>query len=80
MPDRSAFAALPIEVTVALGTARPTLEELLALSDGSILALDKGVEDPVDLFVGDRLIGRGTLEEDESGSGLHVRVIHVAEG
>lgn len=53
---------VPIEVMVAVGRARPSVQELLSLSRDSVLALDKGVDDPIELFVGDRLIGIGTLE------------------
>ncbi|MGR3541827.1 MAG: FliM/FliN family flagellar motor switch protein [Hasllibacter sp.] len=79
MPDRSAFSDMPIEIIVSLGAARPTLSELLGLGEGSVLALDRGVEDPVELFVGERLVGRGILEEGEDGLGLRVRVTEVPD-
>ncbi|PRY93196.1 flagellar motor switch protein FliN/FliY [Hasllibacter halocynthiae] len=79
MADRAAFSDMPIEVTIALGNARPTLGELMALTDGSVLPLDRGVEDPVDLFVGERLIGRGILEEGPDGEGLQVRLVEVSD-
>jgi flagellar motor switch protein FliN/FliY len=34
------------------------------LGANAVLKLDKTIDDPVDLFVGDKLIARGVLEED----------------
>ena len=45
------------------------------------MPLDKRVEDPVELYVGDRLIARGELEEleGEQEGQLAVRLIEVAD-
>lgn len=78
---RGAFTQVPIEITVAVGRARPLVRDLLRLQRDSVLALDRRVEDPVELFVGDRLIARGVLEElegDESGQ-MAVRLTEVAD-
>lgn len=80
--DDSPFAQVPIEVTVRVGRARPAVSDLLAMQDGTVLSLDRRIEDPVELFVGDRLIGRGVLEEvggDEPGR-LAVRLTEVVSG
>jgi flagellar motor switch protein FliN/FliY len=37
----------------------------LSLKQDDVLALDKRIEDPVDLYVGDRLIAQGELQEVE---------------
>lgn len=63
--DASPFARVPIEVTISVGVARPTVKELLHLKQDDVLALNKRIEDPVDLYVGDRLIAQGELEEVE---------------
>ena len=83
-PAKSAgkpFVKLPIEVRVSVGRARPTIEELLALAPESLLQLDRSVSDPVELYVGDKLIARGQLEElgDASGGQLAVRLTEVAD-
>lgn len=72
---------IPIEVTISVGRARPLVRDLLALGQNAVLTLDRRVDDPVELFVGDRLIARGQLEEDESGDGkLSVRLTEVIAG
>ena len=77
----TAFTTVPIEITVSVGRAHPTVKELLKLSKGSILELDKSLEDPVELFVGNRLIGLGALEVVEAGeqSQLAVRLTEVVD-
>lgn len=75
------FASVPIEITVSVGRARPLLRDLLALGTNAVLTLDKRIEDPVELYVGDRLIARGQLEElegDQKGM-LSVRLIEVTD-
>lgn len=75
------FAQVPIEVTISVGMARPLVKDLLSLEEDSILPLDRALDDPVDLYVGDKLIGRGQLEEiDGEGSGkLGVRIVEITE-
>lgn len=73
------FAQVPIEITVSVGRARPMVRDLLKLTRDAVLTLDRRVEDPVELYVGDRLIARGELEETGEGSGqLAVRLTEVA--
>ncbi len=75
------LTSVPIEITVSIGHARPSVRELLQLAEGSVLSLDRGLEDPVELYVGDRLIGMGMLEVIEgNGAGqLAVRLTEVID-
>lgn len=75
------FTSVPIEVTVSVGRARPLVRDLVALGQNAVLELDRGVEDPVELYVGDRLIARGLLEEAEGATDgrLCVRLIEVVD-
>lgn len=50
---------VPLDVTVELGRNRMTIQELLALSPGAVLELDKIAGEPLDIVVNDRLIARG---------------------
>lgn len=75
------FNVVPIEITISVGKARPLIRDLLKLTRDSVLPLDRRVEDPVELYVGDRLIARGELEEmegDNSGQ-LAVRLTEVSD-
>jgi len=78
--DTNPFSQVPIEVTISVGRARPLVRDLLRLSKDSVLQLDRRVDDPVELYVGDRLIARGELTElegDNAGQ-LAVRLTEVA--
>lgn len=72
--------SLPIEVTITVGRARPLVRDLLALAENAVLPLDRRIDDPVELWIGDRLIARGELMELEGGEGgqLAVRLTEVA--
>lgn len=75
------FSNVPIEVTVSVGKARPLIGDLLELGENAVLSLDKKVDDPVELYVGDRLIARGELEEVEGPlkGQLAVRLTEIAD-
>ena len=78
--DTNPFAQVPIEITISVGRARPQVRELLRLGRDAVLTLDRRVDDPVELYIGDRLIARGELQEldgDQSGQ-LAVRLTEVA--
>lgn len=75
------FVSVPIEIMVSVGKARPLIRDLMALGQNAVLTLDKRVEDPVELYVGDRLVARGQLEEltgDQAGQ-LAVRLSEIAD-
>lgn len=75
------FNSVPIEITVSVGRARPLVRELLQLAEGSVLNLDKQLDDPVELYVGEKLIGIGVLEvvEGEGAGQLAVRLTEVVD-
>ncbi len=74
------FLGVPIEITISVGKARPMVSELVDLRRDSVLTLDSSIDDPVELYIGDRLIARGELQEigDDSGR-LGVRLTEVAD-
>ncbi len=75
------FTRVPVEVTISVGKARPTVGELLQLQPDSVLPLDSRIEDPVELYVGERLIARGELQELEGAEAgqLAVRLTEVVD-
>jgi flagellar motor switch protein FliN len=73
------FDKVPIEITVSVGRARPQVRDLLRLRRDAVLPLDRRLDDPVELYIGDRLIARGELQElegDQAGM-LAVRLTEV---
>lgn len=50
-----------VEISVEIGRAKMTIGELLSLSKGSILELNKAAGESVDIFVNEKLLGKGEV-------------------
>jgi flagellar motor switch protein FliN/FliY len=50
-----------LNVKIELGRSRMLVEDVLKLSEGSVVELDKLAGDPVDVFVNERLVARGEV-------------------
>jgi len=59
--DLDSIEGVPIEVTVVLGEATVTVEELLKMGKGAVIELDKKVGEPVELYVNERCVARGEI-------------------
>ncbi len=72
---------VPIEIAISVGRARPLVRELLKLRRDSVLTLDRRVDDPVELFIGDKLVARGELQEleGEQAGYLGVRLTEIID-
>ena len=64
-----------MEVTVELGRTRMAVRDLLALTPGAVLALDRAAGSPADLLVNGRLIARGEVVVVDEDSGLRITEI-----
>ena len=75
------FVSVPIELMVSVGKVRPLIRDLVGLGENAVLALDRRIDDPVELYVGDRLVARGHLEEQEGETPgqLAVRLTEIAD-
>lgn len=71
------FHDLPVDIRVVIGTATPLVGEVLSLTRDSVIPLTSRIDDPVLVYVGDRLIAKGELETQEDGTGLAVRIIEI---
>ena len=63
---------VPLAVTMRFGQRQLTLRELLNLGTGSLLELDRQVEEPVDLMLGDRVIARGEVVIVDGNYGMRI--------
>lgn len=68
---------VPLHVTLRFGERRMRLHEVLELNTGSLVELDRQVEEPVDLMLGERVIARGEVVIVDGNYGL--RVMEVVE-
>ena len=53
--------AVELDLRIELGRTEMSLEEVVGLRDGSVVALDKLAGDPVDILVNGRLVARGEV-------------------
>ncbi len=65
---RDVVMRVPVTVQVVLGKLRLPVSELMQLKQGSVLALDRSLGEPVDLMVNGHLVARGQIivVEDKS--------------
>lgn len=66
---------IPLEVTVELGRVRMLIKDVLELSSGSIVELDRVAGEPVDLLVNGRLIAKGEVVVIEDNFGIRITEI-----
>jgi len=52
---------ISVEISVEIGRTKLTIGELLALSKGSIIELNKIAGESVDIYVNDKLLGKGEI-------------------
>ncbi len=69
-----------IPISVEVGRAQMSLEEVLKLVPGSVVALDKKAEEPVDLRVNGKLVARGEVVLVDDTYGLRITQIVDASG
>lgn len=67
--DLEAVFDVPVTVSAVLGKSGMEVSQLLKLSKGTIVELDRKVGEAIDIYVNDRLVARGevVLVEDRLG-------------
>jgi flagellar motor switch protein FliN/FliY len=63
---------IPLQVTVELGNTKKSVKEILELSAGSIIELDKLAGEPVDIRVNNRLVAQGEVVVIDENFGVRV--------
>lgn len=63
---------IPLQVTVELGRTKRSVKEILDLSSGSIIELDKLAGEPVDILVNSRLIAKGEVVVIDENFGVRI--------
>lgn len=63
---------VPLQVTVELGRTKRSVQEILQLSTGSIIELDKLAGEPVDVFVNNKLIAKGEVVVIDENFGVRI--------
>jgi flagellar motor switch protein FliN/FliY len=63
---------IPLQVTVELGRTKKLIKEILELSAGSIIQLDKLAGEPVDILVNNKLIAKGEVVVIDENFGVRI--------
>ncbi len=74
---RDLLLEIELDATLQFGSRELALKDVLGLSLGDVLELDRHVNEPVDLVVGDRIVARGEVVIVEGNFAL--LVTEVAE-
>ncbi len=77
-PGLDLIKRIPVSVQVVLGSATMTVAELMQLGRGSVVMLDRGVGEPVEVLVNGRVVARGevvVVEEQNSRLGVSLTEI-----
>ena len=63
---------IPLQMSVELGRTKRSVKEILDLSSGSIIELDKLAGEPVDILVNNRLIAKGEVVVIDENFGVRI--------
>ena len=63
---------VPLQVTVELGRTRKTIKDILELTNGSIVELDKLAGEPVDIMVNGKFLAKGEVVVIDENFGVRI--------
>jgi flagellar motor switch protein FliN len=66
---------IPLEIVVELGRTKKKISEVLELTSGSIVELEKMAGEPVDVYVNNKLIAKGEVVVIEEHFGVRIKEI-----
>lgn len=75
--DAAIFKNVKVSLQASLGEVSLSVDELLKLKGGSVISLDRQLNDLVDLRLNDALVGRGEIVAVGDHFGL--RIVEIAD-
>jgi len=70
--DLNALIDVQVTLSVEIGRSRMPIRQLISLNQGSVVELDRGVSEPLDLLVNGTLIARGEVVVVDGQFGLRL--------
>ncbi len=64
--------SLKLNLSVVLGKKEMLIQDILNFTSGEVIPLDRKVSEPIDLYVGNVLVAKGTLVSSEDGIGVKI--------
>ena len=77
-PALEVLGDLPVRVSVVIGSVRMSMAQLLRVQPGDHIALDRTLDEPVDVYVNDTLVARGDVVLENQRVG--VRITEIVRG
>jgi flagellar motor switch protein FliN/FliY len=74
--DLNSLLDVSVEISVEIGRTKMTIGELVSLSKGAIIELNKTAGEAVEIYVNERLLGRGEIIVVNERLGI--RMIEIA--
>lgn len=71
-PNLEMLLDVPVGVTVELGSCEMPMKDVLQLSVGSVVQLDKSADAPIEVRVNDKLVARGEVVVVENRFGIKI--------
>ncbi len=78
--DIQAVYDVPLQVSAVLGRASMKVNQLVKLSRGSVVELDRKVGEAVDVFINDRLVAKGEIVLVDNKIGITITELVKKEG
>lgn len=72
IPGLDILMNVPIALTVEVGRTRMTLSQLLETREGSIVELDRLIEQPLDILVNDSRVAQGVVVMTDDQFGVQI--------
>ena len=80
-PNFDLLAGVSLRVSVEVGSTSMTLAELLALSEGSVVELDRAANELLDIYANGTLIAKGEIVSIDGRYGIQIaEVVAPAQG
>ena len=79
-PNLEILLDIPVKLSVELGACQMSMQEVLQLTVGSVVPLDKPADAPVDLYVNQKLVARGEVVVVEERFGIRITEIIGKQG
>lgn len=75
--EEKTLGDIPVQAVVELGRTQLTLRDVLELSEGSIIELDRLAGEPLDLKVGGQLVAQGEVVAIDNYYGLRITNVFI---
>lgn len=66
---------IPLQITVELGRTKRTIKDILQMSPGSVIELDKLAGEPVDIYANNKMIAKGEVVVIDENFGVRITEI-----